>query len=283
MLLLVNLLLSFIFINSTSQALGDELQWIPGKAWVQKVQENYENKVYDPFLTQLHKRYIKGLGQGEWEIALRKTSSAHAPEWKTLGEKRKREDFQKQLQIYQKSSLLILQSTNRELEKIATNNPPLLISQIIQEYIDYKEDPVVSQLASDAVYSDKCERLFSDIAQEGEIKRNILYLSLTGLNEISVPMEKFEEYGLAIGLEEYAQMLAIAHENANFHKNLLKSFEQYLQLAAKNHNFAYLIALSQGKMPITSQVEVDVAELMQQFLESKRNLLKKYQWCIEIN
>jgi len=281
--LLFNLFFIIIIINTTSQAFSDELQWTPGKAWVQKIQKNYENKVYDPFLTQLHKHYIKGLSQGKWEHALKKNFANNPPELKSLGEKRKQEDFQKQLEIYQKNSLLILQSTHRELEKVSINHPDLLTSQIIKEYINYKEDPTVALLADDVLYSDKCEKLFFDIAQEGEIKRLILYLALAGSHELSVPLEKYEEYGLLIGLEEYAQMLSIAHENAAFHKKLFKSFKQYLKLAAKNHNFAYLIALSQGKIAVTSQVEVEVAELIQQFIESKRELLKKYQWCIEIN
>lgn len=243
-------------------------QWKLGSEWIRDIQENDSKEWYTPFLKRLDKRYLKGIEAGEWnELLDQRERSKNL----TLAEKRKMHEKQQQLANFKKSFNRLVESTNREFEKIILDSTDEQISKIVQEYIDFQDDPLITQLASDREFSEKCEALFEEIANEGEIKRYILY---TFLEEIR--SDKYEEYGVIIALQEYQKMLKLAESDQELKNYLKKSQEQYLKLAAKNHNYAYLTALSLGRIPLNSAIEQEVAHIMHNFLDDKRELMKKH-------
>lgn len=264
---------SYIFIFSLLLSLSlislePQIMRKTGNEWVKDVQEYDAKGRYTPFLKRLNKRYLKGNAHGEWnELITQRERSKKL----SLAEQRKQHEVQQQIANFKKSLDVLIEKTNLELEKIILESPDELISKIVREYIDYQEDPWVSQLANDTEFSKKCENCFEEIAKEGEIKRYILY-SL--LDEIST--ERYEEYGVIIGLQEYQKMFKEANLDTELKNYLTKSQEQYLKLAAKNHNYTYLVALTMGRVPLNSSTEQDVAHVMHNFLDDKKELMKKY-------
>lgn len=252
--------------------------YILGSQWAKNISEAYQQGQFSDFFNRLETRYAEGLKNKEWDDLRNEGKKLHN-ELETEEGKKRFKELKENSNNYANELQILRNERNSLLLKIAKENPDHFVSKVISDLQILQKDTSNELNQDETIANDDSTqlneiyfkmRVFQALLSWATVAENA---DLFGLEKIS--LEDSEKYHYVIGLYEF-QMLKQAEDREAIKNEIMEELAKYSLLVANNHNESYLQELGNGTRKAENNAEKCVAEIMKNFQERQKELIKKH-------